>query len=105
MGQVSARALRKSERGVTRRHRAWRKVGHARLRLEMVRLATRLIGRDDAQDLVQEAFRRAVRLGKELPRDGEELPSSRYMSALVRTLVRERREALNAADATPRRGR
>lgn len=105
MGQASARTLRKGEAGATRRHRAWRKVGHARLRLEMVRLATRLIGRDEAQVLVQEAFKRAVRLGKELPRDREELPSSTYMSALVRSLVRERRRETSGTDATARRGR
>ncbi|MBY0311418.1 MAG: hypothetical protein K2W85_05065 [Phycisphaerales bacterium] len=94
MGPVSAQVCvstapsKAARQEAARRHRAWGKLGIARLRLDLVRLATRLVGRDHAQELVQRAFRAAVRLGPNMPRDRANIPSATHMGALVRRIAK-----------------
>lgn len=85
---VSTAPSKAARQEAARRHRAWGKLGIARLRLDLVRLATRLVGRDHAQELVQRAFRAAVRLGPNMPRDRANIPSATHMGALVRRIAK-----------------
>lgn len=101
-----ARSAAAARSATPRHHRAWGKLGIARLRLDLVRLATRLVGRERADELVQRAFRAAVRLGPKMPRDRANIPSATHMGVLVRRLAGAMRKDQAAKPTVmPRRGR
>ncbi len=60
---------------------------YAQLRLELVRLARRVVGAEGAGDLVQRVFLHVVRSGPAAPRDARGLPRPAYLASLVHALA------------------
>jgi hypothetical protein len=60
---------------------------YAQLRLEITRLARRVVGPEQAEELVQRVFRHAVRTGPRTPRDHRGVPRPAYLAALVHSFA------------------
>lgn len=56
---------------------------YAQLRLELIRLARRVVGSGGAEELVQRVFLHVVRSGPAAPRDARGLPRPAYLASLV----------------------